>query len=297
MSIDSGPEALPRKNRRVAKRSIEADISPGLREHITRAAQKIRAAHKAELVDVLKADCAGRLFRSMIRPNGNPAGSLKETVGASGEGLGSLAGELGVLLSDVIRAGTGLLTVPLTVLTQEWMATVMRPAAKPNLGMSSAGGSVRGKASQPPAAPQMSSTTVDSAVPGGLAPEVPTASREEVMLRGVFRSFMPMLVTSLSQGGDGYGLAETVITLFGRPTYDQASGLGKDRIMQIVKAEPDLWAQVAPIEVKFSKFLDEFTGYDVWTEGQARQANELPEPSRRRNKPVTAVGRTTASLP
>src|ERR1039458_9880778 len=31
MSIDSGAEALPRKNRRVAKRNVEGDISPGLR--------------------------------------------------------------------------------------------------------------------------------------------------------------------------------------------------------------------------------------------------------------------------
>jgi hypothetical protein len=69
------------------------------------------------------------------------------------------------------------------------------------------------------------------------------ASPEEVTLRGVFRQFMPMLLTALSQGGDGYGLAATVITVFGRPTYDQAFGFGKDKIMQLIKAEPDLWAK------------------------------------------------------
>ena len=62
MLIDSGAEALPRKNRRVTKRNVEGDISPGLRKHIIQAAKKIRGAHKAELADVLKADCAGRLF-------------------------------------------------------------------------------------------------------------------------------------------------------------------------------------------------------------------------------------------
>jgi len=112
--------------------------------------------------------------------------------------------------------------------------------------------------------------TVDTAIPGGQAPEMPAASRGEVMLRGVLRQFMPMVLTALSQGGDGYGLARTVITLFGRPTYDQVSGLGKDKIMQLVKGEPDLWARVAPIEAKFSRFLDEFTGYDAWTAGQER---------------------------
>ena len=50
MSIDSGAEALPRKNRRVAKRNVEGDISPSLRKHVTQAAKQIRGAHKAELV-------------------------------------------------------------------------------------------------------------------------------------------------------------------------------------------------------------------------------------------------------
>jgi len=272
MSIDSGPEALPRKNRRIPKRNLEADISPGLREHITQAAQKIRGVHKAELADVLKADRAGRLFRSIIRPDGKPVRSLKETSGGAGEGMGALAGELGSLLSDAIRTGTGLLEGQLTILTRAWMPTLMGPAAKPNLGMSSAAGPVPGETSQPQrtAASQTPSTTVDTAIPGGPAPEMPAASPEEMMLRGVLGQFMPMLLTALSQGGDGYGLAETVITLFGRPTYDQASGLGKDKIMQLVKAEPDLWAQVAPIEAKFSRFLDEFSGYDAWTAEQER---------------------------
>jgi hypothetical protein len=272
MSSDSNPEGLPGKTRRIARRNSEGDISPGLREHITQAARKIRGVHKAELADALKADRAGRLFRSIIRPNGKPVGSLTDTTGSSGEGLGSLVGDLGGLLSDAIRTGTGLLEGPLTDLTQAWMATVMGLASKPNLRMPSAAGSVPAEASQPQrsAARQMPSMAADAAVPGGQARDTPT----EAMLRGVFRQFMPMLLTALSQGGDGHGLAETVITLFGRPTYDHASGLGRDRIMQFLKGEPDLWAQVAPIEAKFSKFLDEFTGYDVWTEQQARQANE-----------------------
>ena len=74
LTIDSGPKALPRKNRQIPKRNVEADISPGLREHITQAAQKIRGVHKTELADVLKADRAGRLFRSIIRPEGKPVG-------------------------------------------------------------------------------------------------------------------------------------------------------------------------------------------------------------------------------
>ena len=264
MSIDSGAEALPRKNRRVAKRNVEGDISPGLRKHITQAAEKIRGAHKDELAEVLKADRASRLFSSIVGPNRTPEGPLKESPGGSGEGVGALAGELGGLLSDAVRAGTGLLGASLTVLTQAWMTAVMEPPAKPNLEMSSAAVPVPEGPSrpQPSAAPQMPDTTIDTAVPGDAVPEMPTSSPEEQMLLGVLRQFMPMLLTAVNQGGDGYGLARTVIALFGRPTYDRVSALGKDKIMQLIKREPDLWTQIAPIEARFSTFLDEFTGYD-----------------------------------
>ena len=246
---------MPRKNKRIPKRNVEADISPGLRQHITQAAQKIRGAHKTELADALKAERAGRLFRSIIRPEGKPVSSLKETSGDSAEAVEALAGGLSGLLTNAIRTGTGLLETQLTILTEAWMSTAIDLAAKP-----SAAGPVPGETQ-----PQLTSLTADTAIPGGQAPQMPAASRGEVMLRGVLRQFMPMVLTALSQGGDGYGLAKTVITLFGRPTYDQVSGLGQDKIMQLVKAEPDLWAQVAPVEAKFSRFLDEFTGYDAWT--------------------------------
>ena len=214
--------------------------------------------------DVLKADRAGRLFSSIIGPNGTPVGPLKRSPGGSSEGVAALAGEFGGLLSDAIRAGTGLLEGSLTVLTRAWMTTVMEPPAKPNLGMSSATGPVLGGPSrlQFSAEPLVPDTTADTAVPGDQAPEMPTSSPEELMLEGVLRQSMPMLLTAVNQGGDGYGLAKTVIRLCGRPTYDQATALGKDRIMQLIRREPDLWIQVAPIEARFSRFLDEFTGYD-----------------------------------
>jgi hypothetical protein len=247
----------------VAKRTVQTEISPALRKHVTGAAEKIRAAHKTELADILKADCAGRLFTSIIRSNGKPPGSPKEPSGVFGDGVGLLADEFGGLVSDAIRTGTGLLEGSLTVLAQAWMTTVTGPLAKPKRGVSSPAGTGLPDASraQPPSAPQTAEAVVETAVPGNQAPEMPILTSEEVMLQGVLRQFMPMLLTTLNQGGDGYGLARTVITLFGRPTYDQASKLGSDKIMQLVKREPDLWAQVAPIEDKFSRFLDEFTGY------------------------------------
>ena len=273
MSIDSGAEAFPRKNRRLAKRNVEGDISPGLRKHVTQAAKQIRGAHKAELADILKADHAGRLFSSIIGPNGTPVNPLKRSPGSSSEGVSALADEFDGLLSDAIRAGTGLLEGSLTVLTRAWMTTMTEPPAEPNLEMSSAARPIPGGPSrlQDSVAPQMPNPTVDTAVPGDQAPEMPTSSPEELMLRGVLRLFMPMLLTAVNQGGDGHGLAKTVIALFGRSTYDQASALGKYKIMQLIKREPDLWAQVAPIEARFSRFLDEFTGYGDQADVQPRK--------------------------
>lgn len=257
MSVDSGSAGLPEHNRRITTGNVNSDISPGLRQHITEAAQKICADHNAELADVLKADTAVLLFRSLIHPNGGAAPSV-----VSGEGLASFGAELGALFSDAVRTGTGLLAVPLTALAQEWIATVTRSAATPNPGNSSENAPVPGETSQRPS-PETPGMTVDFTASSANVSSIPTASPEEVRLRKAFKRFMPMLVFSISQGGTGYGLAEKVITLLGRPIYDQACGTGKDRIMAILSAEPDLWAQVAPIEATFSRFLDEFLGYDA----------------------------------
>ena len=260
--MDSGAEAKPRKNRRTAKRDAGADISPVLRAHITQAAQRLLAAHEAELADHVKADRAAQLFRSILR-DGKPAPSFQVTPGVPGEGVAALVGELGALLSDAIHAGTGLWVPSLTAMAQGWVAT-MESAAKPDLRRSCSEGAAPMATSppQPSAAPQPASTDLDSATSASLAPAAPAASPEEVQLRRFLIQFMPMIVESLNQGGDGYGLAATVIALFGRPMYDQAAGLGKKARLCKLSAEPDLWREVAPIEAKFSRFWSRSTGYD-----------------------------------
>lgn len=261
MPIDSDPKGAPRKNGRTARKQSDADISPGLREHIIQAAQRLRGAHRFELADALKADRAARLFRSIIRANENPAGSSSEHSGVSGEGAAPVAAELGALLADAMLAGTDLLVAPLEVFAREWMATAMRPASKPPFGTpAEEPAPEKMPESEPSAGPPVPSTVIDRA-PVANPPEAPTPSPEEIMLETAFKRFMPMLVATLNQGGDGYGLAETVISLFGRTTYDQVSGLGKDKIMRIIKSDPALWAQVAPIEAEFVKFMDEFIEY------------------------------------
>jgi len=220
MSIDSGPE----------ESTDRYHMSPGLRAHIIEAAEKIRADHHAECADVTKADRAARLFRSIICPNG-----LQEASAASGQGLESLAAGFGALLGNAVRTGTELMAIPVAVLAEEWMASVLDPGSKPN--------------------PVLATTAV---------------TPEEARLRDAFRRFMPMVVFTLNQGGTGYSLAEKVIALLGRPTYDQACAIGKDRIMAILKSERDVWDQVAPIEDKFSRFLDEFLGYDLFVESNSK---------------------------
>ena len=269
MSSHSRQDAAPEKNGRTAKRKVEGDISPDLRDQITLAAQRIRRAHDVELADPRKADRAARLFRSIVRANGDSAGPSGETAGVSGDG--SLAGELGALLGSAVRAGSGILAVPLSVLSREWLGMVLGLTVN------------RTAPGQTPRAQQRSAVTpppspiVNTEAPAATAPEVQVVSPQEAMMREVFTRFMPMLVNSINQGGDGYELAGTVITLFGRPIYDQACGLGKDKMMQIVETEPELWAQVAPIQAKFSKLLDEFLDYDVRTEARTRQATAPPD--------------------
>jgi hypothetical protein len=73
-------------------------MSPELREHITHAAQKIRADHHAELADIRKADGAVRLFRNMI----HPSRFQKPSDVSSGEGMESLAADLGCLFGDAV---------------------------------------------------------------------------------------------------------------------------------------------------------------------------------------------------
>jgi len=260
MPIDSGPEES-KHNRRTAKPNTEAAISPALREDISAAAQKIRANHKLELADGTQADEAVRLFRSIIHPSG-----VEERPAVAGESAGSIAAGLGALLGDAVRTGTELVAIPVTAFAQEFVSTMLGPTAKVGPGTRSA------TEPQHPAAAQTPSTVADAAGADAKTREMAADSDEEARLRSVFRRFMPMLVLSLNQGGTGYGIAEKVITVLGRPTYDQATRTGKDRIMAILKAEPDLWAHVEPIEDKFSRFLDEFMGYDRHVK-EAQNAN------------------------
>jgi hypothetical protein len=271
MSIDAGPVGSPNQDRPSTEQNGSEDISPGLREHIREAAAKIRSDHAAELADVLKADGAVRLFRSLVHPNG-----FEEPSVTPGEVAGSIAAELGSLFGDAVRTGTGLLAVPLTALAHEWIATVENASARLSRGVSSAEVPAPGEKTEKglSAEPRVLGMTVDTTPSGRDVPGIPTASPEEVRLLGLFRRFMPMLMITLRQGGTGNALAEKVITLFGRPTYDQACGIGKDRIMTILQLEPDLWAQVAPVEASFSRFLEEFLRYGAYVDKSAAANRE-----------------------
>ena len=86
MSIDAGAVKSPNPNRPSAEQNGSDGISSGLREDIREAAAKIRSGHAAELADVLKADNAVRLFRSLIHPNG-----FQEPSVTPGDVAGSIA--------------------------------------------------------------------------------------------------------------------------------------------------------------------------------------------------------------
>lgn len=248
MSIDAGPAGSPNQDRLTIKQDGSEEISPALCEDIRGAAARIRLDHAGELADVLKAEAAVRLFRGVVHPNGSEEPSV-----TPGEVVGSIAAELGSLFGDAVRTGTGLLAVPLTALAHEWIATVQNAGVRPTRGGSSAEAHAAGDTSekQSLANPPAPAITVDT-IPAG---------PEELRLVGLFRRFMPMLMMTLRQGGTGGALAEKLITMSGRPAYDQACAIGRDRMMALLRMEPDLWAQVAPAEASFRRFLEEFLKY------------------------------------
>lgn len=265
VTIDSGPEKLSRKGGQVARRNAQAEIGPDLRRDVIEAAEKIYRTHKAELADVIKAHRAVGLFSARIsrdhRESNLPTGISRDADKTSE----LLAEEVGGLVANAIRAGAGLLEASLVGLAQAWTASTAVGRRPSSEGSFVARPSRRRRDVGPTAASAapVEIAPLDRAAASDDAPKVRRGTREEEMIQGVLNRFMPMLVTALNQGSDGYGLARTVIALFGRPIYDQASALGHDRIMELVKTEPQLWAQVAPIEGRFTRFLDEFTNYDA----------------------------------
>ena len=259
MFINSSPEPSPKKKTRLPKR--RAEISPQLRKAITEAAHEIRNAHQAELADTLKANRAGELFTSLLRRN-EPASTAGENSSPPTRAVDLLADEVAVLVSDAIRGGTGLFEGSLKFLTEEWQA-MLSGATKPNDERLPAAEATP-EDSLPSAAGEIPGTSIEAGVPSDQPLDVTPPRPDEVRLQAFLRRFMPMLAAAVRQGRNGYGLAETVIRLFGRSTYDEASGLGAERIMQLIQGEPALWAQVAPIEGEFRKFLNEFTHYDAW---------------------------------
>jgi hypothetical protein len=219
------------KKRRRQRASAGRGISPDLREHIIEAAHKIRVAHEAELSDRRKADRAGRLFWNVVSDKGTAVAPIHETRPNFALDMDRLADGFAQLVSGAIRTGTGLLAPPVAVLAEAFMAGV---------------------------APSASRTIAD---PGHDRPPATPPTPEEVMLIDALRRHIPLLTTAVRQGADGYAFAATVIRLGGRSVYDQLSGLGADRIIQLIKGGPDLWVQVAPMEDSFLKFLREFVDY------------------------------------
>jgi hypothetical protein len=231
MTTDPSRDSMSGKKRRLQRAGAGKDISPDLREQIIGAAHKIRVAHEVELSDRRKADRAGRLFWNVVCDKETAVAPIQELRPNFALDMERLADGLGHLVSGVIRTGTGLLTPPVTVLAEAFMAGVAASASR---------------------------TIAD---PGHDEPPAPPPTPEEVVLIAALRHHIPLLTTAVRQGADGYAFAATVIRLGGRSVHDQLSGLGADRIIQLIKGEPDLWAQVAPMEDSFLKFLKEFVDY------------------------------------
>ncbi len=136
--------------------------------------------------------------------------------------------------------------------------------------------SLAGGAPAPPSVPpgQPASEATGSTSPVNAAPADP----QEAVLAGMLRQVAPLALNALGQGADGYGFAESLVTLHGRLAYDQLAGSGPERIMALAKADPGLWPHLAPLEAKFTEFVREFCRYDEWTEEQEHQDQDEEPP-------------------
>lgn len=215
-------------------------------------------------------------------------GSLKDTFGGGDSGGGT--GE-GNWVRDLMQYGSEVLKGPLALLTQALLSRSMNPAGRsdtaPGPGMpgpTAPGGPSPTHVAQAPQARPMASATPGVVIPDAVIPaaDIPKVSTEDMVLRGMFRQFAPALLTALNQGADGYAMAEAVITMNGRLAYDQISGIGKEKLLDLAKSDPEIWAQLATIEAKFNTFLEEFFSFDdELEEEQEDEEQTAPGPASR----------------
>jgi hypothetical protein len=124
--------------------------------------------------------------------------------------------------------------------------------------------------------------------PGGTAapPEhpqqiQPAPAKGDPMMNMLLQQIGDPLLNHLHNGQRGEEFGDWLVTGFGTSAPPQVKGLGKDKIIAAIKLTP-LWPNIAPVEQRFSEFLDELLAWTPdWEEAHLRvcQVPNCPHPA------------------
>lgn len=102
-----------------------------------------------------------------------------------------------------------------------------------------------------------------------------TPASEDPMLQGqMVRMLVDRVVAAIENGMSGDNFAAGVEAMAGAAAYNQVAALGQDRILELLKSDPAVWARLQPYEAQLSQFVADFLGY-----GQPEPAAPQPEPA------------------
>jgi len=93
-------------------------------------------------------------------------------------------------------------------------------------------------------------------------PEIAPAANKETAAPPTFiEQIAPLLLNALSIGADGGRFADSICVMYGSIAYQAISALGKEGILNAMKAYGPLWQQIASIEPQVATFIEEFLAY------------------------------------
>ena len=93
-------------------------------------------------------------------------------------------------------------------------------------------------------------------------------------MQAIITEIAPEMLNCLNNGDGGEVFGDWIIARYGSMGIQIARSIGKEGILNIVRANPQLWPQIQPIEARFATFADEFL---AWT--PAAEDDEPDEPS------------------
>lgn len=100
-------------------------------------------------------------------------------------------------------------------------------------------------------------------------------------MQAIITEIAPEMLNCLNNGDGGEVFGDWIIARYGSMGIQIARSIGKEGILQIVRGNPNLWAQIQPIEARFATFVDEFL---AWTPAAEEEEPPPLEPPKSRRK-------------